>query len=116
VHAHVTYTRTDIEGTTEELRSRPKWRAGVDAQSRIKKSWIVSGGLLYVGKVLDSSIPTGDVNLASYLRVDLAATWTPSSAWQVSLGVDNVLDARYEEAVGFPATGRTPRVLMRAHF
>jgi iron complex outermembrane receptor protein/vitamin B12 transporter len=112
----VTYTRTDIEGTTEALRNRPKWRAGVDAHSRIKKSWTVSGGLLYVGKVLDSSIPTGDVDLAGYMRVDLAATWTPSSTWQVSFGVDNVLDARYEEAVGFPATGRTPRVLMRTHF
>ncbi len=116
VQAHVTYTRTDIEGTTEALRNRPKWRGGIDAQARTKKSWTVSGALLYVGEVLDSSIPTGDVDLAGYMRVDLAATWTPSSTWQVSLGVDNVLDARYEEAVGFPATGRTPRVLMRTHF
>ena len=116
VQAHVTYTQTDIEGTTEALRNRPKWRAGIDAHSRIKKIWTVSGALLYVGKVLDSSIPTGNVDLAGYMRVDLAATWTPSSTWQVSLGVDNVLDAQYEEAVGFPATGRTPRMLMRTHF
>jgi iron complex outermembrane receptor protein/vitamin B12 transporter len=116
IRVHATYTQTNIEGTTEELRNRQKWRAGIDAQSRIKKSWTVSGALLYVGKVLDSSIPTGDVELTGYTRVDLAATWTPSSTWQVSVGLDNVLNARYEEAVGFPATGRTPRVLMRAHF
>ncbi|MEO5657544.1 MAG: TonB-dependent receptor, partial [Nitrospiria bacterium] len=116
IRAHVTYTQTDIEGTDEALRNRPKWRAGIDAQARIKKRWTASGAWLYVGKVWDSSIPTGDVELTGYTRVDLAATWTPSSLWQASVGVDNVLNARYEEAVGFPATGRTPRVLIRANF
>jgi vitamin B12 transporter len=71
---------------------------------------------LYVGKVLDSSIPTGDRRLDDYVRVDLAMTWKPEPNWEYFLAVDNLFDADYEEAVGFPSPGIVPRIGVKATF
>ena len=68
---------------------------------------------LFVGDVLDSSIPTGDVTLDSYARVDVAVNWTVNSTWAILLGVDNLFNADYEEFVGFPAPGINPRLGVR---
>jgi vitamin B12 transporter len=111
--AHLTYTETDIKGTDERLRNRPKWRGGVRARYQPRSDLVVGLGILYVGAVLDSSIPTGDRELGDYVRVDLTATWTPRPRWQLWLGVENALGARYEEAVGFPAPGIAVRVGVR---
>lgn len=111
--AHLTYTETDIKGTDEGLRNRPKWRGGVRGRYRPRPDLVVGLGILYVGDVLDSSIPTGDRELGDYVRVDLSATWTPRPRWQLWLGVENALDARYEEAVGFPAPGIAVRIGVR---
>ena len=77
---------------------------------------ILHGRLLYVGRVLDSSIPTGDVRLGDYLRADIAATWMPRLNLAVTLAVDNLFDADYQEAVGFPASGIRPRLSARVSF
>lgn len=114
--AHASYTRTDIKNSDEELRSRPKWRGGLDADWRPRPDIILHGSVLYVGRVLDSSIPTGDVRWGDYLRVDLAATWAPRPNLAVTLAVDNLFDADYQEAVGFPASGIRPRLSARVSF
>lgn len=116
IDAHLTYTETDIKGTNEELRNRPQWRGGINTVWRPKTDLVLNLGMLYVGEVLDSSIPTGDRTLGDYVRVDVAATWTPTPHWRISVAVDNLFDTDYEEAVGFPAPGITPRVAVRLSF
>lgn len=113
---HLTYTSTDIEGTTEELRNRPEWRAGGSALWRPRPDVTVALDALYVGEVLDSSIPTGDRILDPYLRFDVAVTWAVLTGVEVSLAIDNLFDADYEEAVGFPAPGIRPRIAVRTTF
>ena len=114
--SHLTYVKTDIKGTDEELRNRPKWRGGFTAGWHPVPALVVHLETFYVGSVLDSSIPTGDRELDDYTRVDLAMTWTANPAWQYFLAVDNIFDAPYEEAVGFPAPGITPRIGLRARW
>lgn len=114
--SHLTYVKTDIKGTQEELRNRPKWRGGFTAGWHPVPALVVHLGTFYVGSVLDSSIPTGDRTLDDYARVDLAMTWTANPAWQYFLAVDNVLNVPYEEAVGFPSPGITPRIGFRARW
>jgi len=56
---------------------------------------------------LDSAIPTGLVHAPGHFTVDLGARWQVRSNTRLTLGLRNLLDARYAEAVGFPAPGRT---------
>ena len=112
--AHLTYVATDIKGTAEQLRNRPKWRGGFAMTWHPLSALTAYLQVLVVGTVLDSSIPTGDRRLDPYTRVDLTVTWTPRPGWQLFLAVDNLFDAAYEEFVGFPAPGIRPRGGIRA--
>ena len=111
---HVSYVRTDIAGTAEELRSRPRWRGGMTVRWRPKPPVRLHADVLTVGRVHDSSIPTGDRALDAYTRVNLAATWRANATWELFVAIDNLLNARYEEAVGFTVRGITPRFGVRA--
>jgi vitamin B12 transporter len=113
---HATFVDTDIRDNDEELRSRPKWRLGADASWKGLKDITLTGRALYVGRILDSSIPTGDVSLAAHTRFDVAANWRFAPGWDVSLAVDNIFDNKYEEAVGFRAPGILPRMTLRLVF
>ena len=114
--SHATYVKADIQGTDEELRNRPQWRGGFAVQWRPLSGLVLNLDALYVGRVLDSSIPTDDRELDAYIRVDIAITWNAGPAWQYFLTVDNLFDADYEEAVGFPAPGISPHIGLKARF
>ncbi len=105
-----TFTDTDIRGTDEELRNRPRWRGQVAAAWRPLETLRLSLTALFVGSLLDSSIPTGDVRLDAYTRVDFATSWDFCEFATLTFAVDNLLDQDYEEAVGFPSPGVNPRV------
>ncbi len=114
--SHLTYVETDIKGTDEALRNRPRWRGGLTVHWRPRPGLGVNLQALVVGQALDSAIPTGDRELDAYARVDLAVTWALSETWQVFVSVDNLFDADSEEVVGFPAPGIAPRGGVQARF
>lgn len=102
---HVTYVDTNINGSDEELRNRPKWRGGSNFTWYPSQDWHTNLSTYYVGSVADSSIPTGDKNLDAYYRVDFASTWQVEQWLDLSIAIDNLLDTHYEEAVGIPGPG-----------
>ena len=112
----ITYVETDIKGTSEKLRNRPKWRGGFSLIWRPMPELTVNLNSLTVGEVFDSSVPTGDLDLAPYTRVDLAVTWKVKPTWRFLFAIDNLLDEKYEEFVGFPAPGISPRIGLRKTF
>jgi vitamin B12 transporter len=114
--SHVTYAETDIENTTEELRNRPDWRAGVTTTWAPTPELSLALGVLHVDEVFDFSIPTGDRTLDDYQRVDLSGTWRSRAGLRLSLAVDNILDADYQEFVGFPAPGTQFRISAGVEF
>jgi outer membrane cobalamin receptor len=116
LNGHLTYLHTDIRKTFEDLRNRPDLRGGINGRWQWRPDLVFSVDLLSVGDVLDSSIPTGDRYLDEYLRVNVATTWTMTSYCRLSLAIDNLFDADYEEAIGFPSRGITPRLTMRLTF
>ena len=116
VRTQLTYTHTDIINSSEELRRRPKWRAGMDARWQPRADLTLNLAVFYVGTVLDSSIPTGERNLDPYARVDLASVWSVTPKIQIAAGIDNLLNRKYQEAVGFPAAAIRPRVSLRYDF
>ena len=114
--AHATFVDTDIRDDNEELRNRPKWRAGADVTWAGIDDVTITGRALYVGRVLDSSIPTGNRALGDYTRFDVAANWRFAPGWDAALAVDNIFDNKYEEFVGFRAPGILPRFTLRVVF
>jgi outer membrane cobalamin receptor len=114
--SQVTYTYTDIEDSSEELKRRPRWRAGMDARWQARHDLSFNLGVFYVGSVLDSSIPTGDRSLNPYTRVDLTSVWSVTPKLKLSIAIDNLFDRQYEEAIGFRAAGIRPRVSLRYTF
>jgi outer membrane cobalamin receptor len=112
----VTYTDVDVKGSDVPLRQLPEWRGGVSLHWAPVPHWLVEASWLHVGETFDSSVPTGDVTLDAHDRFDATATWTPMASLSVVMAVDNLFDADYEEAVGFPAVGRRARIGMRYRF
>lgn len=115
-NSHLTYVDSDIKDSPAELRNRPRWRGGFDINWRALPVLSLNLALLAVGDSLDLAVPTGERELDAYARVDVAATWTFKPNWELFLAVDNILDADYEEAIGFPAPGINPRGGVRARF
>ncbi|MGI9308560.1 MAG: TonB-dependent receptor plug domain-containing protein [Gammaproteobacteria bacterium] len=116
LRAHLTYLDTDIKGVNEELRGRPDWRGGLIVDWEIIADWRWVTSALYSDDFWESSIPTGDILLDSYWRVDTSLSWQATDALRVGLAIDNVLDADYEEAVGFPAAGIRGRLGLKYNF
>jgi outer membrane cobalamin receptor len=116
VRSQLTYTHTDIEESSEEIRRRAKWRAGMDARWQPRADLSLNVAVFYVGSVLDSSIPTGGRNLSPYTRVDLSSSWSVTPKLKMSIGIDNLFNRKHEEAIGFPAAAIRPRVSLRYNF
>ncbi len=67
------------------------------------------------GSFLHRSNPTADIYLPGYTRVDLAGS-IRFGAMRAKLAVDNLLDKKYEQFVGFAARDRRLRIELRADF
>ena len=72
--------------------------------------------MLAVGRLRSDVFVFEQRRLDAYQRVDLGLHWQPAAQVQLSLFVDNVGDAEYEEAPGFPSVGIRPRVAARLRF
>jgi iron complex outermembrane receptor protein/vitamin B12 transporter len=105
----VTGLTFDLPPDTPPLRNRPRFRATTSAAYSITSQLTASLFGSWAGRVFDSSIPTGAVQLSPYFVLDATVSYTMSSA-RVVLAVDNVLDREYQQFVGFPARGRRARV------
>jgi outer membrane receptor protein involved in Fe transport len=112
LRGHATFTDTVDTETGDRLLERPRWRGGLVLGWRPVEPLLVRVEALFVGSVLGVSVPTGQntrVELDAYERVDLALSWSPRAWLEVYLAVDNLLDATYREAVGYPTRGIRPR-------
>ena len=107
----LTFVDSEIVDSDQELLRRPKWRGGANAALKPHPRGMLRLDVLYVGESKDSSVPTGQVTLADYVRVDVSASWRIwGSAVYATMAVQNLFDSSYEEAVGFPAPGILPRL------
>ena len=114
ISAQLAYVKTNIRGTDEPLLNRPEWRGGIGVQWRPHATVSVNFDVLYVGRMFDSSIPTGEVVLNPYTRANVTMTWRARGRQRYFLAIENLFDADYQEAIGFPAPGISLRVGVRA--
>jgi iron complex outermembrane receptor protein/vitamin B12 transporter len=116
LRANLTWIDYEIPRGADPLRQRPEWSGGLYATWRPLASVEANLAWLYVGETYDTSIPTGGVDLDSYNRVDVNVRWQASERAIVALAIDNLFDADYEDAIGFPAAGILPRLSVRYRF
>jgi outer membrane receptor protein involved in Fe transport len=116
VGSSLTYVNARRDPGDVRMRARPRWRGGVFTNWAPTAALTFTAAVTAIDRVPDSSIPTGDVWLEAWARCDLAARWQVREGWSATVAIDNILDADYEEAVGFPALGRTVRGGLRVDF
>lgn len=117
LRAHATWTDTsDRDG--RRLRNRPRWKGGLEVGWSPREDLRVRLQSLFVGEVLDGSVPTAPqiVELDAWSRFDLLIEWQPAPWLETWVAVDNLFDADYEEAVGFPSVGVRPRAGLRIRY
>lgn len=105
LEAYVSDTITRNEATGAALRDVPRWLAGAHVIWRPTGTTEVNLRLFHVGSYIDNSVPTGDVRLSGYQRCDLSVTRAVQQHSKLYLTIENLLNRKYEEAVGFPAPG-----------
>ena len=114
--AQATYLDMEVLNSSTPLRQRPDWRGSLSLRWLPSDKWLVHASWLNVGDTFDSSIPTGDMILDGYSRVDAAVTFRQSDALDIVLSMDNLFDEDYQEAIGFPSPGTRARLGIRYQF
>src|SRR6185312_13852677 len=93
----LSYTNARNQATGSVLRDVPSWLAGGTLLWRPTPDWDVSLDLNHIGRLMDNSVPTGDVTLPGHERVDLAVSYKLLPHLALKLGVDNLFDTHYED-------------------
>ncbi|MFN2288639.1 MAG: TonB-dependent receptor plug domain-containing protein [Chromatocurvus sp.] len=112
LRADAMYLSTDIRNSTDQLRRRPRWSGALHLRAALT-GFTANLSLDSRGSFIDSSVPTGPIQLDGFTTVNAAATWHLGGRLALNAAVDNLLDKQNEEAVGFTDTGRQWRVGLR---
>jgi vitamin B12 transporter len=109
LRADVSYTYLDTldETTGKELYRRPR-HAGTVALAYASGPFSARAAARLFGRRLETDFTTfEDRDNAGYVKTDLAAAYRVSTSLKLNARLENLFDRRYEEALGFPAPGRT---------
>ncbi|WP_395792685.1 TonB-dependent receptor plug domain-containing protein [Aquimonas sp.] len=94
------------------LRYRPRLQAGAGLRIPLRAERELILGLRHLGRRFDSSIPTGDRWLDASTLVDVGLR-QQLGAFELLLAVDNLANAREEEAIGVLMPGRRLRLSLQ---
>jgi vitamin B12 transporter len=97
------------------LRNRPEKKANASVVYDFDERSSLFAGVSKTGGYLDRSNPTADINMPGYTTVD-AAYSIRFGTLRTKLAVDNLLNEKYEQFVGFPSRDRRVRIELRADF
>jgi len=114
VSLDLAYSVTDIVGTSEHLRNRPRWKATGQYIHHFSDNLTTGTTLVYVDEVYESSIATGDVILDAYTRLDVSMNWQYNKMWSFGGVVENLSNETYQETVGTDSPGTTLRISLSA--
>lgn len=97
----------------QPLLRRPRHQGSFNARYGTGR-WSLGSTLLFVGRRLDSDfLGLGLTESAGYARWDARARVAIVGGLEAVLVAENLLDARYQEALGYPALGRSLRLGVR---
>jgi outer membrane receptor protein involved in Fe transport len=105
----------DLKSPTP-LRGRPGWQGSLRAAWQVTKPLELNAAVRFNSDYFDSSIPTGLVRAEGHAEADLGLRYRLSARFSLVAALRNLTGQRYEDAVGFPATGRQLRATIAAEF
>lgn len=107
LRADYTYTEASDDVLHQELLRRPKNKGTLNATWQASDVWLVNLNVLWISTWVDGnrdfSIPRLDA--PGYTTVNLATSYDLSPRFAVFGRIDNLLDRRYENPVGFQQPG-----------
>lgn len=103
------FTLLDFESAVP-LRGRPDWYGHARLAWRPTDELRIGAAATFNSDFLETSIPTGVVELDGHAAIDVFAEWQANDAINLSLALRNALDEDWQDAVGFPAPGRVLRL------
>lgn len=113
VRGQATYLDVDVKNSNEKLRGRPQWQYAIALEWLPADNWQLWLDYGWRDHVVEASLHSGqslDYQLDDVHRLDLNLGWRPTKDLKLQFALENVLDSRYEEAVGFRANGINPRL------
>lgn len=116
ISGNLSYIKTEIKGSEEQLRNRPEWLGNLVLiwEPYDDLRFFINGN--YTGDALDSSVPTGDVELDGYFRLDSALSYRINESFESYLRIENLLDKDYQQFVGFDSPGFRPTIGLKGYF
>lgn len=105
-----THLDLDLEDEGEILRYRPEWTFGVGVSGTLGESNRFFANYSYVHERWDSSIPTGNVLLEAYSRLNIRMEHQFTEQVTIALGGYNLLNQKDETAIGYIDPGSSFRI------
>lgn len=102
------FTLLDFDSAVP-LRSRPDWLGHARVAWLASENLRLGAAATFNSDFLETSVPTGVIELDGHVALDLFADWHASEAITLSLSLRNATNADWQDAVGFPAPGRVLR-------
>jgi vitamin B12 transporter len=102
------YTYLEAENLTQHTRllRRPRHSVSADLWHNLGRGFSVGAGVLGVARRQDvDPLTFATVDGRDYAVARLYAAWAASARLSVRLRIENLLDAHYEEVLGYPAAG-----------
>lgn len=111
---HLQFLDWELQGTTEPLRDRPRWRGGSYADWEIHPRARLRWEILWVGERFDFQLPVPDrETVGGYSTSSLVFGYQLPHGLEAFGRVDNVFDSSYHEFIGFPHPGVYARAGLR---
>lgn len=110
-----TYVDTDVTGAGRLLQ-RPDWNFSVSAFWQVATDLSVAVDWVTAGRVADSSVPTGLMEIGGYSRMDMNVQWQATPATSFFVAIDNAADTAFQTAIGFPGMGLRGRFGVQHRF
>jgi iron complex outermembrane receptor protein/vitamin B12 transporter len=114
----LTYLDNQVNTENEEkitLRRRSKWQGGGFIKVKLQ-DFTTTLSADSRSSFTDSAIPTGELELGGFTQLNLSNNWLYSKNLTLILTVDNLLDKKYQESIGFASTGIGYRLGLRYQF
>jgi len=90
---------------------RPRWRSNVALHWQVIDRFTMNLRAGHVGAREDESVPSGRQRLSPYVQMAADARWQATDVLSIRLAADNMLDADWQDAAGFPAAPQRLRLL-----
>ena len=107
LRADYTYTEAQDADLDQQLVRRPKNKISANARWQALEALSLDASLLYVGSWIDGSrdFSVAGLHAHPYWTADLAASYALTDNLALTARLNNLLDKRYENPVGFQGPG-----------